>query len=142
MLGLGIGRFRRSPMAPRTIACPYCGKELAIVPEAVSIPCSKCSRRVELEDLEVVEKISRDLMTGASVLVRVGAMVKGNIHAAEITILGSVQGNLKASRLIHLAATARVNGAIEAPRLEMEEGALVVGRLTITNKARKVRGKR
>ncbi len=133
---LGLGRLRRSRKAPLTVACPYCGRELPIVPEAVSIPCSKCSQRVDLEDLEVVENISRDLMTGASVWVRPGATVKGNIHAAEISVMGHVRGNLKASRLITLSSSARILGDISSPILEMEEGAHVVGKVAITRETR------
>ena len=131
---LGLGRLRRSKKAPLTVACPYCGRELPIVPEAVSIPCSKCSQRVDLEDLEVVENISRDLMTGASVWVRAGATVHGNIHAAEISVMGHVKGNLKAFRIITLSSSARIIGDISSPILEMEEGAQVVGKVSISRK--------
>jgi cytoskeletal protein CcmA (bactofilin family) len=86
---------------------------------------------VELEDLEVFENISRDLMTGASVLVRSEATVKGNIHAAEIVVSGIVNGNLKASLRVKLESTARVSGTIEAPSIELANGATVRGDLKI-----------
>jgi len=132
MLGLRFGQFGRSRKTRNTVACPYCGKELRIVPEAVSIPCNRCSRRVDLEDLEVVENISRDLMTGASVHIRKDSTVTGNVHAAQITVLGTVKGNIHASRVVRLSHTARVFGDIRTPRLELEEGARVVGRMTVT----------
>jgi predicted acyltransferase (DUF342 family) len=136
MLGLRLGQFGRSRKARDTVACPYCGKELRFVPEAVSIPCSKCSRRVDLEDLEVVENISRDLMTGASVHIRKDTTVTGNVHAARIVVLGTVKGNIHASRIVRLHRTARIFGDIKAPRLELEEGARVVGRMTVTPKSK------
>lgn len=133
-MALGIGQQRRTRSGLRTASCPYCGNSLAVAREAVSVSCGKCNHRVELEDLEVFENISRDLMTGASVLVRAEATVKGNIHAGEIVVCGVVKGDLKASLRIRLESTATVNGTIEAPSIDLATGATVYGDLKIRPK--------
>jgi hypothetical protein len=133
-MALGIGQQRRARSAPRTACCPYCGNTIVVAREAVSVPCGKCNRRVELEDLEVFENISRDLMTGASVLVRGEATVKGNIHAGEIIVFGVVEGNLKASVRVKLESGAMVQGRIEAPSIHFSNGAVVHGDLNIGSK--------
>ena len=128
---LGIGRRRRARLGSKAITCPYCGKALRAAHEAVSIQCGRCNNRVELEDLEVFENISRDLMTGASVLVRGEATVHGNIHAAEVIVCGLVKGNIKATMRARLTRGARIVGNIEAPVIDVEDGAKVTGRLEI-----------
>jgi predicted acyltransferase (DUF342 family) len=115
----------------RTAACPYCEREITVAREAISVPCAVCNRRIELEDLLVAENISRDLMTGASVLVRAEATVAGNIHAGEILIHGTVRGNVKAAGRVTLTRGARVIGDIRARHLVLEDGASVMGRLDI-----------
>jgi len=107
---------------------------MEVAREAVSVPCGKCNHRVELEDLEVFENISRDLMSGSSVLVRAEATVTGNIHAGEIVVSGVVKGNLKASLRVKLEGTARVFGIIEAPSIDLENGATVQGDMRIRPK--------
>ncbi|MCU0612118.1 MAG: polymer-forming cytoskeletal protein [Candidatus Eisenbacteria bacterium] len=131
MIGLALGRRQAVDRLVRTAACPYCGKEVTVAREAISVPCAACNRRIELEDLLVAENIGRDLMTGASVLVRAEAVVSGNICAGEIIVHGTVRGNLWSAGRVELARGARVNGDIRARHLVLEEGASVSGRLEI-----------
>jgi predicted acyltransferase (DUF342 family)/ribosomal protein S27AE len=133
-MALGIGQQQRTRSGQRTASCPYCGNTIAVAREAVSVPCGKCNRRVELEDLEVFENISRALMTGASVFVRGEATVTGDIHAGEIVVSGVVRGNLKAFVRVKLESTAKVFGMIEAPSIDLENGATVQGDLKIRPK--------
>jgi len=115
----------------RTASCPYCGREVTVAQEAISVPCAVCNRRIELEDLLVTENISRDLMTGASVHVRAEATVSGRIHADAIIVHGTVRGNLRAAGRVELKRGARVIGDIRARHLVLEEGASVTGRMDI-----------
>jgi hypothetical protein len=65
-------------------------------------------------------------MTG-QVTVGAEAVVRGNINATEISISGSVAGNLSASDTLLLNAGARVVGDLGAVRIGIAEGALVRG---------------
>ncbi len=51
------------------------------------------------------------------------ARVRGDVFARTVTVLGRVDGNLTASRLIELRASCVVSGKLSAPRLIIEEGA-------------------
>ena len=51
------------------------------------------------------------------------ARVRGDVFARTVTVLGRVDGNLTASRLIELRASCVVSGKLSSPRLIIEEGA-------------------
>jgi cytoskeletal protein CcmA (bactofilin family) len=55
--------------------------------------------------------------------------VHGDLHAAEIIVRGEVRGDLFASERIRLEAGARVFGDLYAPRVGLEPGAQLRGRL-------------
>ena len=51
------------------------------------------------------------------------ARIRGDVFARTVTVLGRVEGNLTASRLIELRASCVVSGRLSSPRLVIEEGA-------------------
>lgn len=55
--------------------------------------------------------------------------VKGSIKAGNLIISGEVEGDIKASGKIEVAASARINGNIHYTNIEMEAGSQVNGQL-------------
>jgi len=55
--------------------------------------------------------------------------VQADIEARHIVIEGSVQGNLKARESVHLSATSRVQGSILTPRIGIDDGARLRGKV-------------
>ena len=55
------------------------------------------------------------------------ARIRGDIFARTVTVLGRVDGNLTASRLIELRASCMVSGRLSSPALIIEEGAYFCG---------------
>ena len=55
------------------------------------------------------------------------ARVRGDIFARTVTVLGRVDGNLTASRLIELRAASVVNGRLSSPCVVIEDGARFLG---------------
>ena len=55
------------------------------------------------------------------------ARIRGDIFARTVTVLGRVDGNLTASRLIELRASCVVSGRLSSPALIIEEGARFCG---------------
>ncbi|HXN74781.1 MAG TPA: polymer-forming cytoskeletal protein [Candidatus Acidoferrales bacterium] len=55
--------------------------------------------------------------------------VQADIEAREIIIEGSVQGNLKAGELLHLGASSKVQGSVLTPRIAIEDGARLRGKV-------------
>jgi len=62
-----------------------------------------------------------------SVWIGATAIVEGDVEAASVVVEGVVEGSVRARERITLAATARVTGAIRAPRVALAEGAWVQG---------------
>ncbi|MCY4507397.1 MAG: polymer-forming cytoskeletal protein [Acidobacteria bacterium] len=55
------------------------------------------------------------------------ARVRGNVFARTVTVLGRIDGNLTASRLIELRASCVVSGRLSSPSLIIEDGARFSG---------------
>lgn len=53
--------------------------------------------------------------------------VKADIHAQLVEVLGEVNGNIRADKLVKLRSTAVVNGNIVCSRIVMEDGAYFSG---------------
>ena len=59
-----------------------------------------------------------------------GAVLQG-VDVEDLTVRGRVEGEVKVSRSLIIAASGTVVGDITTPRLVMEEGATVNGRVTM-----------
>jgi cytoskeletal protein CcmA (bactofilin family) len=68
-------------------------------------------------------------VTGHLVVVEAGANVAGDITATGIVVSGTVEGSLMAEERIHVQNGADLQGDVSAPRVVVEDGALVNGRV-------------
>ena len=59
------------------------------------------------------------------------AAVKGMFRSEEIHIRGTVEGSLEGTRMVTLETSARVDGDVTTPRLQMMAGAYLNGNLTM-----------
>ena len=55
--------------------------------------------------------------------------VEGTISASEIVVAGFVQGSIIASKKILVQSTARIIGDIKAPKVEVQPGSYVEGKI-------------
>jgi cytoskeletal protein CcmA (bactofilin family) len=55
--------------------------------------------------------------------------IKASIEAREVTVRGSVEGNVRGRERITLGSSSRVKGDLEAPRIAIEDGAKFKGRV-------------
>lgn len=53
--------------------------------------------------------------------------VKAEVHAKSMVVIGHVTGNLSAAERIQVEATGIVDGDVKAPRLVIQEGAMLNG---------------
>jgi cytoskeletal protein CcmA (bactofilin family) len=60
-----------------------------------------------------------------------GAKLTGEVKAETISIDGDVRGNLSASSKVQLSSSAKLEGDVETARLEVADGAILVGRVTV-----------
>lgn len=58
-----------------------------------------------------------------------GGRVEADVHARSVVVQGSVRGTVTATHLVHVAESGTVAGRIVAPRVAIEDGARVRGRV-------------
>jgi cytoskeletal protein CcmA (bactofilin family) len=58
--------------------------------------------------------------------------VKAEVHAKSVVVIGHVTGNLAAADRIQIEATGVVDGDVKAPRLVIQEGAMVNGAIEMS----------
>ena len=76
-----------------------------------------------------------NLQIDGQVIVADGGLVEGDIDANESVIAGEVRGSIVSSERIELRATAMVRGNLSAPKLAVQEGGVVEGRLRVGKQA-------
>ena len=77
-------------------------------------------------DGEVMGMIS---LSGARLTITRDAHVTANLQADEVVLSGHVEGDVVASKRIEVRSTARLTGDLRSPRLSIEDGALIAGRV-------------
>ncbi len=63
-----------------------------------------------------------------------GAVIKGNIKAAGVSINGNVDGTIVASERILLDTTASIKGRLVTPKISIQDGAVFDGELQMSRK--------
>jgi cytoskeletal protein CcmA (bactofilin family) len=76
-------------------------------------------------------KVEGNLRVDGQVLVANGGLVEGNIVTKEALVAGEVRGSIVAQERVELHATARVRGDVTSPKLAVQEGGVIVGRLRV-----------
>lgn len=84
-------------------------------------------------DLYIDGEVQGNLCFGqAMVTVGPSGRVKADIEAREIVVLGSVQGTLRAQERVQLGGQSRVRGDLLTPRIAIEDGAALSGKIDMT----------
>ncbi len=84
-------------------------------------------------NLRISGKFEGTLDTKGVLMVGQKAEIKANITGESISIAGIVSGNVKATKVLRMEASARLNGDVEVPRLSVAEGAVLNGRLRMSS---------
>ncbi|MFQ5807600.1 MAG: polymer-forming cytoskeletal protein [Phycisphaerae bacterium] len=80
-------------------------------------------------------KFEGEVSTKGQMIIAEGAKFSGEAHAGDICVEGQVNGNLHAGGKVQLAASGRLEGDIHAARLEVAEGAVLIGRCAVGAKS-------
>ena len=83
-------------------------------------------------NLRINGKFEGTLDTKGKLIVGNKADINANIIGENISVAGSITGNIKATKILQLDATARLMGDVETPRLVIEEGAIINGNVQMT----------
>jgi cytoskeletal protein CcmA (bactofilin family) len=82
------------------------------------------------EDLTIDGRVEGTIELGNhSLTIGVGAGVKANLVAKNVTISGTVTGNILATEKVDLLATGSVEGDVTTPVFRMADGAVLTGRV-------------
>ena len=80
------------------------------------------------EDLVIDGKVDgRIELPNNQLTIGAEGQVKADLHAKSVVVVGHVTGNINASERIEVQATGIVDGDVKAPRLVVEEGAVLNG---------------
>jgi len=80
------------------------------------------------EDLEIAGRVKGDIsLPGHQLTVAESGHVQAEISARSVLIVGRVVGDLNASERVEIRSTGVVEGDVRAPRLLIEEGAVING---------------
>lgn len=79
-------------------------------------------------NLRINGKFEGSLNTKGKLTIGQAAEIKADIIGENITISGSVRGNVKATEIVRLLSTAQVIGSIEVPKISIDEGAIFNGK--------------
>jgi cytoskeletal protein CcmA (bactofilin family) len=80
-------------------------------------------------DLEIAGRVEGTIEIQGDIRVVSGALVLCDLDGQVVMINGSVRGDISASESLELGADARVIGNLTAPRIAIEEGAMVRGQV-------------
>jgi cytoskeletal protein CcmA (bactofilin family) len=81
-------------------------------------------------DLYIDGEVQGKLRLGnARVTVGPSGHVQADIEAREIVVEGTVDGNLKAGERAHFGSSSRVNGSVMTPRIGIDDGARLRGKV-------------
>ncbi|MFD0751986.1 polymer-forming cytoskeletal protein [Mucilaginibacter calamicampi] len=79
----------------------------------------------------LTDKLSGNLFCSGEVLVSDSGVLSGNIIAGVCIIDGTINGHISSTEKLELKSTAVINGNICTPVLDIEEGAVINGVITV-----------
>lgn len=79
-------------------------------------------------NLRINGKFEGNLTTRGNLTIGENAVVKADIEGDDITVAGTVNGNIKAKIRLKIIAPAKITGDIQTPLLSVSEGAILQSR--------------
>jgi len=70
---------------------------------------------------------------GKAVVIGRDGLVQGDVHTQDAVVSGTILGSVIAVSRLELQATSRIDGDIQARRLQLEEGAVLNGSVQMTD---------
>ncbi len=77
--------------------------------------------------------VSGNVQTGKLLTVEEGAKILANIKAGDALVSGEIKGNVRAEDKLHVTESGRILGDIYCRVLEVESGAIIHGKVTMTD---------
>jgi cytoskeletal protein CcmA (bactofilin family) len=87
--------------------------------------------------LKIDGKFEGEIKTDEALYIGETGKVKTNISAKEVTVSGTLIGNIRAENEVRLEETGRMLGDIQTPYLDLAKGVVAKGNITITGGQKK-----
>lgn len=81
--------------------------------------------------MKLLGKFEGQINSEGQLVVAEGAALTGDAKAGTVRIEGQVKGNVNAGTKVQLSASARLEGDLQTQRLEVAEGAVLIGRCVV-----------
>lgn len=118
--------------ASREIFCTHCGEPSEVGQRAMSVFCPHCKKRLILENFKITSYHGvREFATCGDIVIEKHGHVAAMIKVGNLTVKGKVQGSITARGFVIIHKTARLQGDIQAPTLQVASGARLDGFLRI-----------
>jgi cytoskeletal protein CcmA (bactofilin family) len=135
--------------APAVPVAPVPQHQPIAQPEPPKVAVSVISKGISIrgqvsgtEDLQINGELHGQVkLAGGRVTIGTDGNVSGDIEAREIIVRGELKGNLRAADRILVGPTGRWHGDSVSPRLAIEDGAVVRGKLEVSAITEKKQGK-
>lgn len=82
-------------------------------------------------------KIEGIIVSNGVLIIEESAVVVGDVQGVKVLLCGKVEGSVKASQFLQLTSTCKVNGDLAAPRLVVDDGAQLNGRVSYIEETKK-----
>lgn len=83
------------------------------------------------ENMRIDGTVKGEVYCDKRLVMDVGGLIEGNVHAGESTIKGRVVGTVSVVNTLHLLESSFIKGDIKAKKLHVEEGAKYDGKCLI-----------
>jgi cytoskeletal protein CcmA (bactofilin family) len=87
------------------------------------------------DDITIEGRVDGQIVGEGTIILAQGAEVHGDVWGHEVTIGCVLKHKVQANFAVHLLATAEVYGDVTAPRITVEDGAVLEGQVKITRQA-------
>ena len=86
-------------------------------------------------DITIEGRLTGNILVEGQVSVAAQGVVEGDVNAQRVVVAGRVAGTIHASEGTRLVAGAKVDADVSSPRLELEDGATLNGRIDMGGKS-------
>jgi cytoskeletal protein CcmA (bactofilin family) len=124
--------FPQTPPPPRPARASNQGDDVANIGKSIAIKGDLSGN----EDLVIEGKVEGKVdLPNNQLTVGANGVVKAEIQAKAVVVVGKVSGNIRGTERIEIQATGVVDGDVAAPRLVVAEGAVLNGSIQMSQKS-------
>lgn len=120
----------RPTQGPRIVQCYHCDQRFEVGSKAMTVSCPACFKPLMVQDLNIktLEAVKRLETCGKIVILKKGRVMADRVIGMEgVEVEGIMHGNVRSGAPVRIAAGAEWKGDLEAPGIELDPSAVVLG---------------